>query len=71
MPSQFLNLSAMTLGMVISTISIAGGPDDISPPVQAPILSTSAIGAAAYNWTGVYLGAVGGYVWGNSQHCDG
>jgi outer membrane immunogenic protein len=34
-------------------------------PVKAPVTV-----APVYNWTGLYVGATVGYVWGNSQHCD-
>ena len=36
-------------------------------PVKAPM---SPIAAPVYNWTGFYVGAVGTYGWGDSQHCQ-
>jgi len=38
-------------------------------PTKAPIMKAPMV-APVYNWTGLYVGAVGTYGWGDSQHCQ-
>jgi outer membrane immunogenic protein len=37
-------------------------------PAKAPLYKAPP--AIAFNWTGFYVGAAAGYIWGHSRHCD-
>src|SRR5690348_1492372 len=41
----------------------------LAAPAQAD--STQPMPTQTYNWSGLYIGGTTGYLWGNSQHCDG
>ena len=52
---------------VIAAFGFVGTAMAADMPVKAPM---SPITAPVYNWTGFYVGAVGTYGWGDSQHCQ-
>ena len=53
------------LGAAALGISVANAADmPTKMPVKAPIV------APAYNWTGFYIGAAGGWGWGRTNHRD-
>lgn len=49
-----------------TAMSFAANAADM--PVKAPIVKAPV--AIPYNWTGFYVGATAGYLFGKSQHCD-
>lgn len=45
---------------------------DAPMATDTPMAGEAAMAPAqAYDWSGLYAGAVAGYGWGNSKHCDG
>lgn len=57
-----LLLAALMIGM--GCPAFAQGPTDSD---KVPVVSAS----NTYDWSGLYAGAVAGYGWGSSEHCDG
>lgn len=62
-----LAASASAFAILTSMASAADLPTMVAPP-PAPMLSTTPI---AYNWSGFYLGAHGGWGWGSGALDDG
>src|SRR3954469_15906327 len=63
-PLMKLKLAMLAL---LSTTTYAGAADIAALP--APYTRAAAV-APAYNWTGFYVGAMGGYGWSRSQGVD-
>jgi outer membrane immunogenic protein len=59
MRAKFASLAAIAFSLGFAQAASAGDMPVKAPPVAAP-----------YNWTGFYVGATAGYVFGRSQHCD-
>jgi outer membrane immunogenic protein len=62
-----LRLASASLFAILSTAAFAADLPMMSPP-PAPMLSTTPI---AYNWSGFYIGAHGGWGWGDGDFDDG
>jgi outer membrane immunogenic protein len=59
------SFAALAAVAVFGFASVASAAD---MPTKAPIVTAPAV--MPYNWTGFYVGAVGTYGWGDSQHCE-
>ena len=64
MRSKIASLLAVAFSLGFAQAASAADMPTKAPIVKAPMM------APAYNWTGWYVGATAGYVWGRSQHCD-
>lgn len=59
------------IGLVTAAaaLSFSGFANAADIPIKMPVKAAPIV-APPYNWTGIYIGAVGSYGWGNSQHCQ-
>ena len=55
------------VGGAVLAVALAGFM--LAGPAQAD--SAQPMPTQTYNWSGLYIGGTTGYLWGNSQHCDG
>jgi outer membrane immunogenic protein len=62
MLNKIISLLAVAFSFALAQSAYAA--DMPAKAVKAPIV------APGYNWTGFYIGAVGTYGWGDSQHCE-
>jgi outer membrane immunogenic protein len=55
---------------LVGTVSVAGAADVLPGPAPAAPAYTPPPISPAYNWSGFYVGAMGGYGWSTSQGVD-
>jgi outer membrane immunogenic protein len=55
----------VALVLAIAAFGFVSAASAADMPVKAPVMV-----APVYNWSGFYVGATAGYIWGSSQHCD-
>lgn len=53
----------------IAALGFVNSANAADMPIKMPVKAAPMV-APDYNWTGLYVGGVGTYGWGNSQHCQ-